>query len=520
MPHPITNDPAGSHTSVVTSALAANRLSIMHIVYFIVTAAAPLAVVAGLVSTSWSVTDVKGVPVAFLLVSVLLGLFCVGYVAVARRISNAGAFYPYVAKGLGRPLGVSAALTALLAYGLVQISAYGAIGPALSDLIRALTGVPVPWWISALAAWAFVAMMGVFRVDVNSRVLAVALALEVALVIVLDVIDLLHPYGGHVSLTTLNPASLVGSGAGMAAAVAITGFIGFEAAAGFSEESRDSRRSVPRATYISLAFIALLYTGSAWAMSVAIGPDHLHTAAVKYGSNLPFEIVSANIGTTIFSDIGRVLFLTSLLALALSYHSTWARYAFALGRERVLPAFLGRTSAATAAPKYASLTQSATALAVIIAYAIAVPDPLVPLFFWFNMGGGFGVLLLITATSIAVISYLARHRQSETIWQRAVAPGLAAAGMLVMLTVIGLNFASLLGVEPTSPVRLVFPLAYLAVAVGGTLWALHLRHAKPRTYAAIGLGAAAASTATSIAASAGRSAGSVSGMARHQEPTA
>ena len=54
---------------------------------------------------------------------------------------------------------------------------------------------------------------------------------------------------------------------------------------------------------------------------------------------------------------------------------------FALGRENVLPAALGRTGSNNI-PKAASLVQSATGLAVIAVYALAGWDPMTRLFFW------------------------------------------------------------------------------------------------------------------------------------------
>ncbi|WP_279582726.1 APC family permease [Fodinicola feengrottensis] len=323
-----------SRPSVVSSTLAANRLGIMHVVFFVITAAAPLTVIAGIVSTGWQVTEIKGLPLAFLLVAVVLALFCVGYVAVARRIRNAGAFYTYIAKGLGKPLGVGGSFIALFAYGLMQWSTYGAIGFTLSTLVHDKTGATVPWYVFGLAAWALVAIMGLLRVDLNSRVLAVALVAEVVVVVIFDIIDVAHPFGGSVSFTTLSPASLSGAGLGIALAIAVTGFIGFEAAAVFSEESKESDRTVPAATFLSLALMAVLYAGSAWAMAVTIGADNLHKAATQFSSTLPAAVVATKVGGNIVIDIGQILFATSLIAAALSYHGTCSRYTFALGRAK------------------------------------------------------------------------------------------------------------------------------------------------------------------------------------------
>jgi hypothetical protein len=52
----------------------------------------------------------------------------------ARRITNSGAFYAFIAADLGKTAGVAAAgvaaaLVALLSYTLLQVGLYGALGP-------------------------------------------------------------------------------------------------------------------------------------------------------------------------------------------------------------------------------------------------------------------------------------------------------------------------------------------------------------------------------------------------------
>lgn len=413
---------ATSRPSNVSSALASGRLGIPSVVFFVLSAAAPLTVVAGVVTTGFAVTGVTGIPLAFLLIGAVLALFSVGYVAMARHTANAGAFYAYVSRGLGRPAGVGAAWVALIAYNALQVGLYGAVGAAAAPVLDQMFGIGEPrWWVIALIAWAVVAGLGVLRVDINGMVLAVLLLTEIAIIVAFDLADLLSPAGGSVSLETLAPSNLFVPGVGAILVLAATGFTGFESAVVFSEESKDPKRTVPVATYLSVAIIAGLYALSAWAMTVATGPDKIVESSQAEGVGLIFVLADGNLGGT-FVSIGQVLFLTSVLAAMISFHNTTARYTFALGRERVLPALFGRTAPRTGAPRAASIAQSVLGLVVIAVYAIAGWDPLVQLFYWGGTGGGFGVLLLITATSIAVIAFFARNPSGESGWHRMIAP--------------------------------------------------------------------------------------------------
>jgi len=129
---------------------------------------------------------------------------------------------------------------------------------------------------------------------------------------------------------------------------------------------------------------------------------------------------------------------------------------------------------------------------VILLYAVNGWDPIVQLFYWCGTSGGFGVLLLIATTSVAVIAYFARTGVAETLWRRAVAPGLATVALLGVLTLALINFADLLGVAPDHALRWGVPVAYLAAALLGVVWGLVLRSNRPSTYARIGLGAESA----------------------------
>jgi amino acid transporter len=85
----------------------------------------------------------------------------------------------------------------------------------------------------------------------------------------------------------------VGTGrrdAGAALVVAVTGFVGFESAAAFGEESRDPARTVPHATYLALLVSTVLYAGCSWAISVATGPDRIVDAVRADGANLIFAL--------------------------------------------------------------------------------------------------------------------------------------------------------------------------------------------------------------------------------------
>jgi amino acid transporter len=474
--------------TTISSALAADRLGAPSVIFFVLSAAAPFTVVAGIVTTGYAVTGLIGIPLAFIVIAIVLALFSVGFVAMARHVVNAGAFYAYISQGLSRPLGVGAAWVALLAYNALQVGLYGAIGTAAAPLLSDWFNVQVHWGVIALIAWAVVAILGLQAVDLNGKVLAVLLLGEITIILIYSVADLANPANGAITVDTLAPGHLFGPGVGALFALGVVGFIGFESAVVFSEEAKDRTRTVPSATYAALVITGVLYAVASWAMSVATGPGQIVDAARDRGPELVFALAGAHLNH-VMVNIGRALFVTSVLAAMLSFHNTTARYMFALGRERVLPAILGATSS-SGAPRAGSAIQSLIGLAVIITYVAAGWDPLVQLFFWAGATGALGIL--IATTSIAVIVFFARRPSGESSWRRLIAPISSAVATATVLALALNNYTTLLGVQPDSPLRLIIPGTYLGIAILGVIWASLLRATRPDVYAAIGLGARSA----------------------------
>lgn len=484
--------------SPVVVALARARLGVWPLVWIVMAAAAPLTVVAGGATAGFAVTGITGIPLAYVMIALILAVFSVGYVAMSRKVVNAGAFYTYITHGLGKTAGVAGSFVAVAGYNLMQTGLYGGFGVAAHDFAAPHLDFSAPWWIWAIAAWALIAVLGGRRIDLNGRVLAVLLIAEIAVAIILAVVQVSHPAGGDIELTTLSPGNLFTAGLGAALATAIAGFVGFEGTAVFSEESKDPQKTVARATYLALAIIGLLYAFCAWAMSVATGPDQIVAKATADGSQLIFNLSSPYVPAALIT-LGQLLFVTSLFAALLAFHNTCARYFYALGREGVLPAALGKTSPKTRAPIYGSVLQTVIALVVISAYVIAAWDPFTRMFFWLTVLGGLAVLILMCATSIAVLGYFSHPRNRDGVGaaRGLLAPAIATVALGTVLSSTLTQMPTLLGVDPTSPLRWQLPGIFAVAAVLGVLWASVLKARRPDVYAVIGLGANSAVEPTS-----------------------
>jgi amino acid transporter len=471
---------------IVERALAKNRLGVPSVVFFGVAGAAPLTVIIGAITTIYAIIGSTAVPIAYLATAGILSLFTVGFVAMSRHIVNSGAFYSYISHGLGRVVGVGAAFVALPAYSLMQIGLFGLFGSAASGILAEF-GLVTPWWACAIAAWLVVTVLGLLWIDLSGKVLAVLLVAEILLVLIYDLVMLGNPAHGDLTFSPFNPGPLLTPIAGTLLVLAIAGFVGFEATVVLSEEAKDPKRTIARATHWAVILAGLLCGLSAWAMAVSTGPDQIAQMAARHQTDLVFFLVGPHLPGFLV-NAGYLLFLTSVFAALLAFHAAVARYQFALGREGVLPAAWGRTHPRTGAPLLGSITQSVLAIGVLGAYATSGADPLVYVFAWLTTIGGLGVLILMWATSAAVIGFFARGRRRESRWRAYIAPFLSFLLLSVVLTATVIGFGELLQVAGDSPFQWLIPALYAAVAGVGFLWALIMRAARPEIYHAIGRG--------------------------------
>ncbi|MGA4847897.1 APC family permease [Streptomyces sp. G5(2025)] len=475
-------------------ALRAGRLGTAGLLLSVLAATGPLMVVAGVMPTTYGVMGIVGQPLLFLILGVVLALFSFGYAEMSRHVHNAGAFYAYISRGLGGTAGAGAALVALVAYSALQAGLYGMLGFEVAGLLQTYFEVEVAWWLPALVAVAAVAVLAWLKIDLNARVLGVLLLIEVALVVIFDIAAVADPAKEGLSLEAFHLDTLSGAGVATSLCFCIAAFTGFEQAPVYAEETSRPQVVVARVMFFAVGFVAVFFALSSWALTVAAGPSGIVPAAREQSAGLLFNLTESRLGGT-FTDVLHVLFVTGMFAAVLSFHNVVARYAFAMGREGLLPAAFGRTNTATGAPGTGSLLQTVVSVVVVVGFAVAddgkAGDPTAPvlqLFTWGGNIGALGVILLMATASVAVIVFFARRGAARAQAWRIAASALAAAALLVIAAYTVKDFDVLVGAGPDSALSWALPgIIFLAAVVGVTYGAI-LRSRNPAAHARIGLG--------------------------------
>lgn len=475
-------------------ALRADRIGTAALLLSVLAASAPLMVVAGVMPTTYQVMDIVGQPLLFVLLGLVMALFSVGYAEMSRHVHNAGAFYAYIARGLGGTAGAGASFVALIAYSAMQIGIYGIFGFEVAGLLGVHAGLEIAWWIPAVAAALITGVLGALKIDLNAKVLGVVLLIECALILVFDWAFATQPGAEGLSLQAFDPATLAGAGLGTALCFTAASFVGFEQAPVYAEETSRPQTVVARVMYLAVAVVAVFFALSSWLIGVASGPSKVLAAADAHGPGLIFFLSEARLGS-VFADLLHVFFVTGMFASMLSFHNVVARYAFAMGREGLLPSVVGRTARSSGAPAAGSLLQTVTALLVVAAFAVTddkpVGDPTAPvlrLFAWLGNVGALGVILLMATASAAVIVFFVRRGAAAVQAPRLVCAALAGTALVGILVYAVKDFDVLVGTTEGSLLRWLLPGVIGLAALTGLVFGMVLRRRKPQIHARIGLG--------------------------------
>lgn len=454
MSEPITAaPPRGGPTPTIDSSddnrRLRGRLGPVAIVFMVIAAAAPLTVIGGNMPLAMGLGNGAGAPMGFVLAAAVLTVFSVGFVTMTPHVREAGAFFSYVTLGLGERAGRGIAAVALIAYTAIQVGIYGYIGWAINDTVGFYGGPDIAWPFYAFAILALVAVLGYRHIELSAKVLGVALALEIGIVVILDLVIVSGPGPSGLTLTSFDPSVFTSGSLGVAVLFALTGFIGFEATAVFRDEARDPERTIPRATYAAVLIIGGFYALTCWAFVVAIGPDHVSSVAQRTldgNGNMLLDTADSELGR-VGRDAVNVLLITSLFACVLSFHNVIARYQFILAGKGLMPKRLAEIHPRHHSPARSSLTQTATAAVIVLILAVLGIDPLVGVFGSMAGVATVGMVLLMLTTSVAVVVFFARH--PETVegrwWKCRVAPIVACLALVVSLWLVLSKFTLVTG---------------------------------------------------------------------------
>jgi len=475
--------------------LKPNAIGLWGVIFVAVTGAAPISAMLFNVPFATGFGTGLYTPAAFLFATIILTIFAVGYVAMAKKMRAAGGFYTFISHGLGRELGMAAGITGALAYALFEVSLLGGFAYFASINFNDWFGWEIPWIPFALFGAVLISILCFFSVELSVKILGVALIGEVIILVIFDLV--VFGSGGSeadgIQFESLNMFQLTDPGVGLAAGVglflAFWSWVGFEAVPNYAEESKDPGKIVPRATMISVVGLGIGYIITSLAF-VSAFPE---ATLVKDAQNPdgPFFMAMEQYGNGFLKTMMQVLILTGAFACAMAFHNVAMRYFYAMGREGILPKSFGRTHPKHRSPYIASIAQTVFALVLVLAWGIgagfsfdkAFDAAYVRVYTMMAVQGVVWILAIQATCALAVLVWHRRHKHPDSALVVVVCPIIAIIGQVFAIYLLFANIDTLAGT--IGYVDLIAPIAVLGV-VGSLIYALVLKRRNRAKFDMIG----------------------------------
>jgi amino acid transporter len=389
-----------------------------------------------------------------------------------------------------------------LCYVIFSCAVLGVTGYFASTSVNDWFSIDLPAWVYMLLIISIISALSWFHIELTSKILGVFLVTELIGLLIFGFAVLFQGGADGIHLAPLNPLNISdNSGAvkafgGAAAGVALFGafwsWVGFEMAPNYAEESRNPRKIGAQAMYASVIGLGILYVFISWMFVTGWGQAGATQAVAdqfsgKYASAFyPLTDRFAGSGlTTAF----QILIITGSFACQLAFYNTASRYFYAMGREGLIPAALGRTHRKHHSPYIASMLVTAIVSIYILGFVIydsSTEAALLKLGTWTPLLGVLGILAIQALVSFAIIKFfLTTARDGFHWWKTLVAPiigGIAQIGACYLLIK---NRPALSGAGDVFFVKVIPWLVVLAFLAGIGL-ALYYRSSSRERYRAIG----------------------------------
>jgi amino acid transporter len=463
--------------------LQRDAIGLPQVLFQSITHMAPAAAVA--FSIIFAVSYAGGAtPLAVILALVACLTVAISIGQLARHLPSAGGLYTYSARGLHPTVGFFVAWGFMLAEPLVAPLLYLIFGNVISVFLNSHFGTPLWLWapfaaVAGIGVWVLV-YRGV-RISTQTGIFLGAFEIIVFLALA---ITLIIAAGSNNTLSVFSPTTGNAHGWGSVFAgmvYTVLAFIGFEAALPLAEETKDPKRTIPRAVILSCVLIGVFYLICYYAAIVYFGPN---VAADPTNGFFLFNNFDPwdGLASKVWGPVS-ILVLLAIINSAFANSSAGAnaasRVGFALGRVGILPTVLAKVHPRYKTPYIAVHVQGALGIAVAIILGFALGGPLLA----FALLGTIATLIIVLIyilTNLSNLVFFWREHRDELnpVWNVVVPIVGTLIFIPVLLAAFGIDFAGL-GITALSAPANAAPWIVLAWLVLGAVVFAYLNARSP-----------------------------------------
>ena len=424
-----------------------------------------------------AVTAGVAAPLTILAATVAVGLLAFSVAEFTRAEPSAGSFITYVETALGARAGVATALLVTVGYTVAIAAVFTMSGGLLTMTLSHYTSWNPPWGPFCVVLTAGAIWLTARGIKLSTAAVGGAVLVQVVIMLVVCCLVLVDRRA-DLSAIPFSWAHLNGGLAGLSAGfpLALFMFIGWENGPALAEESRDPRRTIPRALYISVAIAAALLILFAYATVTGFG----YNVSSIGRSSVPFLTVADHYlrGASVLAWIAGIV---SVLATLVAGADSQSRMLFDGGRTGLLPARLGHVRSRSETPVNALVFMAVAGLGLIGVWWVSRvitgdTRSMNPVSLYAECSTMATIVILfvyfLTMLSLPVFMWR-RHRDSFSAVRHVLVPALGSVTLIV-------PFVELC--EPGQPAPYsAFPFIALAIGAVAAVIACVVVHRHPRT---------------------------------------
>lgn len=409
--------------------LKRNVLDLRHAIIMAVAVMAPAAAIffntipqAGLVGAA--------IPLCYVIGFVVSILVANQFSEMAKELPASGAFYTFVAQGLGPRLGFITGWLTLISYGIVSPFAFVIFGASLQDLMLRWTGVNISWIFWFVLGTGIVFALCYLGIRQSLQVDLTFIAFEMGVCLLLAIIVLVQVTGkGQLTAAPFKLSSIpAGGGLFLGIVLSILSFLGFEAAATLGEETKNPRKNIPIAVFGSVITVGLFYVIMSYIAVIGYGVNNMAQYATDAA---PFDTIGRQYMGNIFVSLIDIAGIISLYALGVAITNGASRIIFAIGREGLFPTWFGKTHPTRKTPVNAVVALCIITLVVGIGLGLL----LTPIGAYGFLGtlDTLAVLVIYALVNLACFRFFWVKRRERFNWFRhAVIPLISTASLIAV----------------------------------------------------------------------------------------
>ncbi|MDD6461991.1 MAG: APC family permease [Bifidobacteriaceae bacterium] len=268
---------------------------------------------------------------SYLLATVAMLFTANSYGRMSVLHPESGSAYTYVGKTISRKLGFLVGWAVLLDYMFLPMVVWLIGASYLNALFPS-----VPMWTWIIGYIVLDTAINIVGINVADKINFVLMVFQAIVIVMFVGLSIRSVMGGAGTGTLLSASPFVGQGSSLSAvvagaAVAAYSFLGFDAVTTMSEETKDPKRTMPRAIMLIAVIGGLIFIGIAYFTQL------VHPGGVFADSSSAAYEIAMQIGGNLFTSFFVAGLCVGQFTSGIASQASASRLMYVMGRDGVLP---------------------------------------------------------------------------------------------------------------------------------------------------------------------------------------